>query len=78
MKNQIYKDEDYTILKKRADVDGTILFCDMFNIINVGLEGLTEWKNCGIQNKKDLIKIFDEMREKMKKLEDEFEEDTNV
>lgn len=43
----IYKDGEYTIIKKDAGIIGSFQPIDMFNIINICARGLDEWENGG-------------------------------
>lgn len=48
-KDVIYRDKEYTIVKKHADELGTFIAGDLWSLIFIGLAGLKEWDGGGLQ-----------------------------
>jgi len=47
MKNVIYKDEDYTIIKKGVDEIGHYMPATCLELIGIAIKELKEWKDGG-------------------------------
>ncbi len=48
-KDVIYRDKEYTIVKKDADELGTFIAGDLWSLIFIGLAGLKNWDGGGLQ-----------------------------
>lgn len=63
MKDVIYKDEDYIIIKKGVDEEGHFEPTTLLDLIAIATGRLKDWKNMGFQKRdhaEDVIEIIKE------------------
>jgi hypothetical protein len=73
----IYKDKYYEIYKKDARY-GIFEPACMFDLVDIGLDGLADWKQCGVKCREDLTKIMGGYVEKIYRLIQKFDNEANL